>query len=362
MSDKVLISHIFDTSRGDVISEEEIYKNFEKGGIPVYSSQTENNGCVGTVTEEYYNKLNKKGEANTLTWTTDGANAGKIFFRNNKYLYTNVCGKLKQKNFDYNINLEYVCLVLNSLTKEERNSVNSNPKLMSNQIEKIEIFLPSLKEQNAIVEKFKKLEQIKSKIILALEKVTELLKYNLKLQNYITIPISKIAVLNKGSNKISEEMLYCNNDPEGIPVYSSATENNGLMGRVNVKCYEKFHKKGNANELTWTTNGYAGKVFYRDINYLYSEKCGRIVIRDEYKNKILPKYLCFILNQITYKYKTSESNNGKLDIIHMEKIPIDIPIDSNEEIDIEFQKKVINIYQKIETIKNNFISIKAKLD
>ena len=360
-SRNMLIGEIFDTSRGDVISEEEIYQNFEKNGIPVYSSQTEDNGCIGTVTKDFYNKSNKKGERNTLTWTTDGANAGKVFFRDTEYLYTNVCGKLKQKNFNYDINLKYICIILNLITKEKRNSIHSNPKLMSNQIEKIKIYIPPIEEQNAIVEQNEKLEKIKQSIIKELHKIKNLCLHELKLEKYITLPMSEIALLNKGSNKISEEMLYKNNDSQGIPVYSSATENNGLMGRVTIGCYKNFNKQGKAGELTWATNGYAGKVFYRDVDYLYSEKCGRIIIREQYQNKILPQYLCYILNQIAYKYKTAESNNGKLDIIHMEKIPIDVPVDSNGKIDIEFQKKVIKLYQKIELIESNLIFIKNKI-
>ncbi len=104
--------------------------------------------------------------------------------------------------------------------------------------------------------------------------------------------------------------------------------------------------------MTWTTNGYAGKVFYRDNKYLYSEKCGRIVLRKEYQNIINPEYLMYILNQITYKYRTSESNNGKLDIIHMSNIKVPLPLDHEGKIDPEDQNKIVDIYHEIERIKN----------
>jgi len=134
------------------------------------------------------------------------------------------------------------------------------------------------------------------------------------------------------------------------------------MGHVNKLTFQNFDKKGGKNELTWTTNGaYAGVVFYRESEYLYSEKCGRIVIRQEYSDKILPKYLCYILNQITYKYRTSESTNCKLDIIHMQEIPVKIPINEKGEIDVEAQKIVINQYERIEMMYKNIAVIRNKL-
>lgn len=167
------ISDIFNILRGDVISEEEIYNNFCIEGIPVYSSQTVNNGCIGTVSNNYYESSDKQGEKNTLTWTTDGANAGTVFFREENYLYTNVCGKLSLKpDFDKRkINLKYVQIILNHLTKREITAMNSNPKLMSNQMEKIEIKLPSMKKQELVVTQYEKIKSMMSALTSALSKI-----------------------------------------------------------------------------------------------------------------------------------------------------------------------------------------------
>ena len=74
------------------------------------------------------------------------------------------------------------------------------------------------------------------------------------------------------------------------------------------------------------------------------------------------KFLCYILNQITYSYKTSESNNGKLDIIHMENVLVPIPISSNDEIDIDIQKKIIKEYEKLEFLKEKLTSILKEIE
>lgn len=71
--------------RGRVISNIEISEN--PGEYPVYSSQTSNNGILG-----YLSSYDFEGEY--ATWTTDGANAGRVFFRSGKFNCTNVCGTM----------------------------------------------------------------------------------------------------------------------------------------------------------------------------------------------------------------------------------------------------------------------------
>ena len=81
-----------------------------------------------------------------LTWTTDGANAGKVFFRNGKFRCTNVCGLLySTKNIQY-INLLTADL-LNYETPKHVSYVG-NPKLMNNVMGEIKIKLPSLSVQD----------------------------------------------------------------------------------------------------------------------------------------------------------------------------------------------------------------------
>ena len=84
-----------------------------------------------------------------ITWTTDGANAGSVFYRFGKFSITNVCGLLKI--IDNNILTKYVYYSLGRVTKEYVNSGMGNPKLMSNMIAKIKIPVPPLEEQERIV-------------------------------------------------------------------------------------------------------------------------------------------------------------------------------------------------------------------
>lgn len=134
------IESFCEISRGKVISKDYIRNN--PGNYPVYSSQTENEGILGEISTYAY-------EGEYLTWTTDGANAGSVFYRLGKFSITNVCGLLKIT--DQNISTKYVYYALGHRAKDYVNSGMGNPKLMSNMIAKIKIPVPPLPIQKEIV-------------------------------------------------------------------------------------------------------------------------------------------------------------------------------------------------------------------
>lgn len=124
--------------RGRVISNEEIANNV--GEYPVYSSQTAENGVMGNLKTYDF-------DGEYVTWTTDGANAGTVFYRQGKFNCTNVCGTLRAKS--NKIFLKYLPYVLNLGTKcYVRYDIN--PKLMNNEMAGIRISLPSFDEQQNI--------------------------------------------------------------------------------------------------------------------------------------------------------------------------------------------------------------------
>ena len=156
------ISEIFKITRGVVIPKTDLLDNkTTEYQYPVYSSQTSNNGILG-----YDTKYDFDGKY--LTWTTDGANAGKVFYRNGKFRCTNVCGVL------YNDNNKYV----DELTAELLNyetpkhvSYVGNPKLMNNVMGDIKIFLPDSYESDRVS---KILLVINNKVLLENEKLYKL--------------------------------------------------------------------------------------------------------------------------------------------------------------------------------------------
>ena len=136
----VKIESICSIQRGRVMSKGYIAEN--KGNYPVYSSQTENNGELGRISSFDF-------EGEYLTWTTDGANAGTVFYRDGKFSVTNVCGLLKVKSDA--LLTKYLYYVLSIEAPKYVNSGMGNPKLMSNVMACVKIPLPLLKRQKEIV-------------------------------------------------------------------------------------------------------------------------------------------------------------------------------------------------------------------
>ena len=141
------IQDIAEIGRGRVISSVEI--NRQKHPLyPVYSSQTSNNGIMG-----YLDNYMFDGEY--ITWTTDGANAGTVFYRKGKFNCTNVCGTLKiQPKFD----CYFVSLVLQQATQKYVSSNLANPKLMNNTMASIKIKMPNIETQKQLSKVFQALD------------------------------------------------------------------------------------------------------------------------------------------------------------------------------------------------------------
>lgn len=143
------IKDIAQIGHGRVISSIEIGQQ-KSPTYPVYSSQTSNDGIMGYLDDYMF-------EGEYISWTTDGANAGTVFYRNGKFNCTNVCGLLKlRKEFD----THFVSLVLAEATKKYVSINLANPKLMNNTMGNIQIRLPKLEEQKRISIVFRVLQRL----------------------------------------------------------------------------------------------------------------------------------------------------------------------------------------------------------
>ncbi len=134
------VNEMFEVTRGNVLAAmETIEAQTTEMPYPVYSSQTKNNGLMG-----YYKKFLFE---NAITWTTDGANAGTVNYREGKFYSTNVNGVLLSDKGYVN---KAIAEILN-LTAWKHVSHVGNPKLMNNIMSKIKISTPrSIEEQNSI--------------------------------------------------------------------------------------------------------------------------------------------------------------------------------------------------------------------
>ena len=116
---------------------------------PVYSSQTKDFGLMGYYRDYLYE--------NSITWTTDGANAGTVNYRAGKFYCTNVCGVLLSDKVNAS---QMIAEALNSVAKGYVSYVG-NPKLMNNVMSDIEIMIPvSPMEQKRISDYFATLDHL----------------------------------------------------------------------------------------------------------------------------------------------------------------------------------------------------------
>lgn len=159
------VSDMFNVTRGYVLAATLTAENkTEEMTYPVYSSQTKDNGLMGYYKDYLYE--------DAITWTTDGANAGTVNYRDGKFYCTNVCGVLLSNKI---MASKMVAEALNNVAKEYVSYVG-NPKLMSNVMADIEILIPTSPLEQEKISKF--FEQLDNLITLHQRKYDKLL--NLK--------------------------------------------------------------------------------------------------------------------------------------------------------------------------------------
>ncbi|MDD6530005.1 MAG: restriction endonuclease subunit S [Prevotella copri] len=149
----VKLGDVCKISRGKVYSKKYLAEHI--GEYPVYSSQTANDGILGKIgTYDCDGKF--------LTWTTDGAYAGTVFYRQGKFSVTNVCGLISCSNPILSLKFLYYWLTIEAPKHVHQGM--GNPKLMSNQMAKIEIPLPPIEVQTEIVRILDKFISLEAKL------------------------------------------------------------------------------------------------------------------------------------------------------------------------------------------------------
>lgn len=131
------------------------------------------------------------------------------------------------------------------------------------------------------------------------------------------------------------------------PVYSSATENNGVIGNISDFMF-------NGEYLTWTTDGvYAGTLFYRKGKFNCTNVCG---ILEKINLQLDTKSIYYFLKPTLPKYVTKLANSklmsntvAKIEFIFPEKneenILISKTLTQQEEL-IQEQKELLELEKK----------------
>lgn len=326
------ISDICEITRGRVIPKSVLKSN--RGDYPVYSSQTLNNGVFGKIGTYDFN-----GEY--VQWTTDGANAGSIFYRNGKFSVTNVCGLLKVKEeYKKTIKVSYLAYILEKIAKEYVNYATSNPKLMSNVMANIKVPLPDIEVQNAMV---KILDKWKELTIGLIAELTEERNIRQQQYEYYTKKILKLEHLKEIKyytlSELNEEMFAGGDLPKEYrkgkkkekdmpyPIYSNGVEENALYGYTNTYRVDK----------TAVTIAARGTIGYHTVRYDKFTPIVRLITLIPNSSIITPEFLNYMLYTVTFR----ENGVGikQLTIPNIKNIKIPVP-------SIEEQKKIVSTLDK----------------
>ena len=145
-----------------------------------------------------------------------------------------------------------------------------------------------------------------------------------------------------------------------IPVYSSNTKNNGLL--INMREDEILENDLYYQHcLTWSVDGYAGKLFERNDENMANKKikkylftinnhCGILI--PLHGDLYLP-FFKYLLQPLFFDMSKGYGNN-KLGTNQIENIQVKVPIDKNGKYDYTKQKEVATMYEIIEKTKQEF--------
>lgn len=340
------IQDLCNITRGRVMSKDYIRDN--RGEYPVYSSQTENNGELGKISTYDY-------EGEYLTWTTDGANAGSVFYRDGKFSVTNVCGLLKVIN--NRITTKFLYYMLSIEAPKYVNAGMGNPKLMSNVMARIKVAVPPLKVQCEII-------HILDNFTLLSAELSAELKVRQKQYEYYTnfifenlyenkkMKIGEFAECFEGATPSTSNPDYWENGT--IDWMSSGEVNYGQVFKVEKKitqlgfdnCSTKMLPKNTVVIALAGQGKTRGTVAITRIELCTNQSlCG--IVPD---NTIIDnEYLYYYLKTRYLDLRRISSGDGTRGGLNLKMIKnYEIPVPS-----IEQQKEIVNIISKLDTLTNS---------
>ena len=160
----VLITELFELKKGNAKYTKR-YIHDHWGDYPVYSSQTSRFGEIGKIDSYDYNE-------ECFTWTTDGVNAGTVFYRNGKFSITTHCGILKIRGkYRNSVIPEFLNFVLNQTLPKNSVGEWANKRVGVERLGEISIDIPikengefDVEKQNEIANKYIKIEDVKRRL------------------------------------------------------------------------------------------------------------------------------------------------------------------------------------------------------
>lgn len=263
------VRYLFKIGRGRVIAQTELK---EEGVYPVFSSQTKNNGCLGYIDSYDF-------DVKQITWTTDGANAGTVFYREGKHNCTNVCGTL-QPLYD-NIDLKYQKYAIEHIAYYHKRADTNGFKIMNNEMAAIHTIIPPFEKQHRIADyldsKCSKIDAIIEREQAVIEKLKE---YKLSV---ITEAVTK--GLNPDVEMKDSGVEWIGEIPSGCTVTRAGHLYNIILGKMlspnqkkDTDTLEKYFCAANVHFSGTNSDGLKKMWFSEDEKNTYEVKKGDLLV------------------------------------------------------------------------------------
>ena len=326
----ITIEDICNISRGKVMSKDYIRDNF--GKYPVYSSQTENNGVLGTISTYEY-------DGEYLTWTTDGANAGSVFYRYGKFSVINVCGLLKVTRAG--VLPKYLYYILKVSTEPHVNRGMGNAKLMSNVMAKIKVPVPPMEVQCEIVRILDNFTELTAELTARKKQYEyyrdELLTFDENIQH---VKLTDIASICRGVRVVKSQL----NNNDTIPVYQNSLTPLGYFYKSNCK----------ANTPFIISAGAAGEIGYSRESFWAADDCFYFQCKPELNNRFLYYTL---LSQYSYIHsRVRKASIPRLSRVVIESLRIPLP-------PLAEQERIVSILDRFDKLCNDIsVGLPAEIE
>ncbi|EEH02261.1 restriction-modification enzyme MpuUVI S subunit [Ureaplasma urealyticum serovar 2 str. ATCC 27814] len=338
----IKLKDIIYAKRGSTITSNEFKIN--PGSYPLISASAQNNGVFGYINSYMY-------EGGHITISMNG-NAGCVFYQKDKFsansdvlVLSNIDNKISNNKFIFYWLKKHENTKIKSLCKGTTRLRLSNDDVLN-----LEINLPPIEEQNAIISIIEPIEKsiktinlLQTKIGLFIEKTFNFINDNLVNSDLIEFSLKDLLNIKRGLPITAKDLL---NNPGSYPLISASSKNNGIFGYFNDYMYD-------GKNITISMNGNAGCIFYQIGKF--SANSDVLVLSNSNKNLTNIDYIYYLL-----KTKEKEIQNLAIGTTRfrlgnsvIEKFKVLLP---NIEIQEKFSKIVeplLNLSTKANKIEKN---------
>lgn len=347
---KLSDTNYFDLFIGERVVKRDLVKIH--GNIPLYSANVFK--PVGFLDKGNITDFNN----DFVLWGIDGDFEFNYIKREEKFATTDHCGAVRIKTDK--IIPAYLLHQLNEVKKLYGYDRSLRASLKNMKEVAINIPIDStgefdVEEQQEIANNSTLIEEIKEKVNFYKEKIESTnIILNIREYNFKEVSISGIFEVLPIPQKLSKKDIQKGGS---IPVYSSQSDNFGLIGNAEVMMFD-----ANEDSPLVTFGDHTRTIYIRTNPFSVLDNVKVLKLKEAFRNTVDIKYICYkwkpLIYDLGYSRHWKEAKNTK----------IPIPINSKDEYDLKAQKEISQKYQVIEQVKqeleeklNNLLKVNVTL-